>query len=266
MIHIIPVAGLCNRMRALDSAVALARDLSLPITVYWQTNKDLNCPFDLLWEPIHGVEITMSDKIPKALRTIISFKKLRVLLNLLPVPAVAFSSREGQELKDFLSQNTRRIRYLYVKSYSRFYDNADPYNNFVPIQDIEELIRERVASFDQNVVGVHIRRTDHVRAIAQSPDALFIERMRHEIQVNPLTRFYLATDALEVKETFTGMFGDRILTTPYESSRTSVEGIQEALVELYALAATSKIFGSYGSSYSTTAGELGGIEVEHLTV
>lgn len=50
-IHIIPMAGLCNRMRAMASGVFVAKQLGRPAVVYW--NKTVGCyaRFDELFEP-----------------------------------------------------------------------------------------------------------------------------------------------------------------------------------------------------------------------
>jgi len=53
-------------------------------------------------------------------------------------------------------------------------------------------------------------------------------------------------------------FGDRIIVLPdVDTSRNSVRGMQDALVELYVLSRTNKIFGSHQSSYSETAAQIG---------
>ncbi len=103
-----------------------------------------------------------------------------------------------------------------------------------------------------------------MKAIERSTDALFIQQMQHEIDLDPYVRFYLATDSMDVKENFLRQFGGRIITAPGMVSRTSIEGIQDALVELYALSRTQKILGSYWSSYSTTAAQLGNIPLQRM--
>lgn len=45
-------AGLCNRMRAVMSAINLASEYNTNVQVIWPLNKGLNCRFDEIFEPI----------------------------------------------------------------------------------------------------------------------------------------------------------------------------------------------------------------------
>src|SRR5213080_179791 len=49
-----PIGGLGNRMRAIDSALALARRLDTPLTVFWRRTADLDCAFRDLFEALPG--------------------------------------------------------------------------------------------------------------------------------------------------------------------------------------------------------------------
>jgi hypothetical protein len=81
---------------------------------------------------------------------------------------------------------------------------------------------------------------------------------RREMKIH---RSYLATDPMEMKERYCATFGDRVVTPPYEAWRNTSAGVQEGLVELYALSHTARILGSYGSSYSRAPAELGRIRL-----
>ena len=59
-------------------------------------------------------------------------------------------------------------------------------------------------------------------------------------------------------------FAERIITVDQAADRGNVEGIRGGMVDLYSLAATSKIYGSAGSSFALTAAEIGGIEMHDL--
>ena len=61
----------------------------------------------------------------------------------------------------------------------------------------------------------------------------------------------------EEKKRLTAIFTDRIITSPYKADRDSVQGMKNALVELYILAATRKIMGSAKSSFSLIASKIG---------
>ena len=52
MITLVPVGGLANRMRAIDSAIALAQDTHHELRIIWFKDQGLNCKFCELFQPI----------------------------------------------------------------------------------------------------------------------------------------------------------------------------------------------------------------------
>ena len=264
MIHLKPKGGLCNRMQAVDSGIALAHDLDVRLDIHWVRAGDLLCRFDRLFEPIADPLVRMHEHRLRPLRFLRTHRSVRRVSRFWPFGALVFAKDENRRLEAFDFRTAGR-RSVIIESYSRFRSNARPYACFRPIEELRRRIAERTALFGPHTVGVHVRRTDNAKSIAFSPDTLFLERMRREIAVQPATRFYLATDSLDVKRTFREAFGDRIVATPYGTSRRTEDGVQEAVVELYALARTSKILGSYWSTYSSAAAEIGRIELETVT-
>ena len=75
-------------------------------------------------------------------------------------------------------------------------------------------------------------------------------------------KFYLATDSEEVKEEMRYIFGNRIITSPNKATRGNLEGMEDALVEMYLLATTDRILGSSCSTYSMTAASIGRVPLE----
>lgn len=265
MIRLKPTAGLCNRMRAIDSAVGLARDLNRRLDIYWVCGSDLNCPFHLLFEPIDDPLVHMHERRIRPAMFLHTKYFLKPFVPQFYKTGISFSVYDNDALKEFDFKSIPASKKIYIESFGRFFQGPTKYQIFIPISALRARIDERTMDFDEHTIGVHVRRTDHVKSIAKSPDELFIAQMQHEVQAQPLTRFYLATDSMEVKQKFTDIFGDRIMTTSFEASRNTKEGVQEALVELYALSRTSKILGSYWSSYSHTAADLGKIKIFKVT-
>ena len=109
------------------------------------------------------------------------------------------------------------------------------------------------SSFDENVYGVHIRRTDHIELIQSSPLEAFIEVMQNLVRENPAARFFLATDDVGVKRQLISQFKDRIITQEIELSRNSDSGMTGAVTDIYCLAKTRIIICSSKSSFATTA-------------
>ena len=120
------------------------------------------------------------------------------------------------------------------------------------------------SDFTPQTIGIHLRRTDHIYSIEESPLSLFIKTIEKEIEANDRINFYLATDSQEDKQRLKKQFGSRILTYDCELSRNSLEGMQAGVVELWALSRTAKIIGSHRSTYSQLAAELSGIECQMI--
>lgn len=59
---------------------------------------------------------------------------------------------------------------------------------------------------------------------------------------------YLATDSEEVKREMKERYGDRIFCSGKKADRGSLEGIREGITDMYTLARTQKIYGSFQSS------------------
>jgi len=252
-------------MRAIHSGIALAQDLDTALAIYWPLNRDLYAPFRLLFEPIDSDLATLYDGLRfRPVRFVATHPHLFRFFQLFGKPDNRFSEAENDRLKVLDFGRALSNGPLVIESYAQFYPVKNALSVFTPITALQDRIDRRVEGFDAHTIGVHIRRTDNIKSIQRSPDRLFIERMHQEIAREPGVTFYLATDSMEVKTMLKNEFGDRIITTPLKASRTTVEGVQEAVVELYTLAATSKILGSHWSSYSSSAGQIGKIPVEKV--
>jgi hypothetical protein len=248
-------------MRAIDSGLALCRRVNTGLVVYWTCDAELNAPFGALFEPIPELRL-VEGPLPLHLRN----ARPRNLWQ----PALARRLRglawiDAQDCGELLRtgydfERPLRAGDLYMSSFSRFYPNAERYRCFRPIAPLRERIAEETRGFDAFTVGVHIRRTDHAVATAESPLEAFVAAMEQQRALEARTRFYLASDSDEAKARIRAHFGERVVTGTQTATRGSPEGIQRALVELYALAQSSLILGSQGSSFSHTAAELTGIE------
>ncbi|WP_020598635.1 hypothetical protein [Spirosoma panaciterrae] len=162
-----------------------------------------------------------------------------------------------KENYDFLQ--LKQYSTLYMTSCVHFYDPHASYSAFRPIAPILKNLADENQSFNAHTMGVHIRRTDNQKARIQSPFTLFIDAMKQEIQREPLTNFYVASDNTAVKLCLMNTFGERIKTNCEPVNRTTSQGMQRAVVELFSLSKTQKVFGSYWSSFSQTACEINGI-------
>jgi len=156
-------------------------------------------------------------------------------------------------------------RILMIDTCDAFFYPED-FSEFVPIAQVQHKIECYLRDFSERTVGIHIRRTDHQRSITESPTELFVRVMDEELSRYPDTRFYLATDDSHVKETLMRRYINQLITIPFELDRLTVSGVQNAVVDLFLLSHTVKIYGSSGSSFSETAAHIGRVPLEIPTI
>ena len=101
--------------------------------------------------------------------------------------------------------------------------------------------------FAPNTVGVHIRGTDwgYIPAVEK-----IITRMHAEVELDPNVKFFLASDGDERGQKVVDTFGDRLIMykNTRRARRRTLRGTQDAVVDLFGLASTSRII---GLDYST---------------
>lgn len=149
---------------------------------------------------------------------------------------------------------------IYISSCYRIYPLENAYTAFTPILNIRNKIEAVTASF-QDVIGLHIRRSDHQTSKAISTTERFAEIVETELTNNPKSRFFISTDDKITKKELIDRHGDKVLSNMVSSyDRNNDEAIIDAVVDLFCLSRTKKIYGSHHSTFSQTASDLGGIE------
>lgn len=249
MIIIETNAGLCNRMRSIASAVVLGREYAIPVKIIWPRNKALNCRFDTLFEGIPGV-VSVAGALPVVWRFSGKTAKLRYRNAF-----VGTSCSDSGALIDCI-KTVGNSRDIYINSFYTFYQ-TDAFRMFIPkpayLQAAEALV-----GTGRDMIGIHIRRGDNQRSIAESPTALFIDAVERELARNPSARFFLATDSPADEKALTDRFGSRIVVNrDKDLRRYSSRGIQDALIDLLCLSRCDTIYGSFWSSFSETAAAYG---------
>ncbi|WP_157449786.1 hypothetical protein [Croceitalea dokdonensis] len=151
---------------------------------------------------------------------------------------------------------------IFIESCYRLYDNKIRYVDFEPIDIIVQRVNALINA-KKNVLGIHIRQTDHAMAIEKSPVAKFVEMAKKELDLNPHLELYLSTDNHRVINTFKSVFSNRLIYQTVTSyNRNSPFAIQDAVVDLYALSKTEKIYGSHQSTFNQTAADIGGLPLK----
>lgn len=257
-----PLGGMANRMRSIAAGISLAQHYNARLEIIWFKDTGLNCAFGQLFKPITQTNICL-----KEASTADKWIYDRPRLGNLYIPRLfqqaLFDGRllDAQQQKAFSDQNfdfeqwMQTHRHTYIASCYPFYPtNPTLYERlFIPVETIEEQIQTYTAQFSPHTIGVHIRRTDNVMAIAQSPLELFLQRMKQETDTHSDCKFFVASDSEEDKATLKKQFGDRIITSSQPADRNSLQGMQEAAVDFFSLSRTTAILGSCYSSFSEIA-------------
>lgn len=260
MLTIEPIGGLCNRLRAIDSAVALGLDIGQPVHVVWRIHSRLGASFSDLFqtpEEICSLEEFTSEfvKLNQAgMRRALDVRR----------PRSNCVQKDIKELiaSDFDFRQLRGRKHLYFKTLSRFFHPYGIKQLFRPTPALQQVIDNQCAEF-QNCVGVHIRRTDHGPSIKYSPTSSFVDTMKKQLQETDCETFFVATDDASEDELLKRTFGDRIVTHPKKSrARDHAQAIKDAVIDLYCLSRTDRIIGSAFSSFTRLAAEIEGIPLE----
>ena len=213
----------------------LAEKRQEKLTVIWFVNPELGCPFEKIFEPTD------------AFKVINIYSKWNIKKLWYQITAFLFGI--------FLNNESIRSHKGNGTLEESFASSLGPYVYIAT--EVQEKINSKQKELGGHAVGVHIRRTDNMPAIGKSSTQSFIESMNQEIAHNPDTMFYLATDDFSEEEALRERFPGRIISNQQRDlSRDSVAGIQDAMVDLYCLASTRKIIGSFFSSFTDIAADM----------
>ena len=259
ILTLVPAGGLANRMRAIASAVTLARHHHFTLHIVWHRDSGLNCNFEQLFQSFQASDIEVRNAIfydrffcdrPRKG----NFQLTRYTLPLRfdgilhdSICAEAFS-KQTFDFNQWLPVH----RHPFIATcYELCPVSSQTYRElFIPIDEIDSCVHDYTEQFSTHTVGVHIRRTDNIMSIAGSPLELFIQEMKKETEQNHDTKFFVASDSEEVKQELKKYFGTRIITSSRPADRNSIHGMQDGAVDFFTLSRTSKILGSTYSSFS----------------
>jgi hypothetical protein len=265
-------SGLCNRMRAMASALALSKAAEQPLTVYWFHTAALDCSFSKLFLPLDGAEV-VEVETGRLLRLFSPGAwRLRVAGWRRPYDLFLSGDRlqEMREAGADLVLAVARARRCGIETYGRCYDALPSYQDFKPrpelLREAERVLAGMETSGGSRIVGVHIRRGDNEASVQVSPLDLFLARMHKETEQDPKARFFLATDDPASEQAVMAEFPGRVTVRAKDRSRNRTRGVQDALVDLLVLSKCPLILGSYWSSFSQTAAELGGGTLEIIRI
>lgn len=263
MIILEPRAGLCNRLRAIDSTVNLAKDTNNTVEVRWRMDEECYCKlsdlFDIPESIIHLEESEWSKP-----RQII--EKIKMAIHLLGYG----NYFESKGVRAINTQNTKLWNKLlkapttYIRTCHDYYNNSTPLDLFTPKPHVQAQIDQYT---NKHAIGIHFRGTDNVKALSISPVEAFISLMEEEIKKDSACNFFLATDEPGVEALLRETFPERIHSHKKRSlDRNNPIAIEDAVVDLYALGNCKKIIGSHVSSFSEFAAAIHDIELQKASI
>jgi len=262
-LYLEPQNGLCNRLRAIDSTIALAHDHRARIEVLWNMWDGMNCDLvELICVPTSIENIWYWSSISRRKKLLKRVRELRIRA----AGGQFFGDADMLSARGFEAAGEALARGapVYIKAYSRFYERTKPYDWLKPRDTVRQGVTKIWASVSIGpVIGVHIRRETPKKAQQHSPLKLFLQKMETELQRNPDVKFFLSTDSKMIETEVMTQFKNKVVVaTKSAYTRVSKQDAIEAMIDLLCLAKTSKVIGSYWSSFSRTAAEIGGIELE----
>jgi hypothetical protein len=257
MLTIIPQGGMCNRLRVIDSSIGLSGKLGVPLRIIWQQNAECNCAFRRLFDLTYPATLVeRGSDLPPLQEFWFGHRALARLLkrgDFLEHADLIDDSAQSALAKDLA------VRDATVRTFETFHQHTPPLDWVHPTREIEAKVAETVSLFGPSMIGVHIRRTDNTESIRFGPTEEFVRRMRAALAENPRVKFFVATDSPETEQLLRAEFGEAVITRKKRLGRNDPEAIVDALVDVCCLSRTSRIIGSYWSTFSITAAQLGRI-------
>lgn len=259
-IHLIPYAGLGNRMRVISSVYNFTRNQPYNLVIHWNKEGGLNASFYSLFQPVEGLEIRDSKIADFFLYNYPN--KFNLKFPLLFDKLGSHKSYHSIGLNSINNLNFDKEEII-LSTYSQQGELYPLSELFIPTKDIQNIIDTIKSGFSEYTVGCHIRRTDNIDAIKNSSLELFESKIESLFKRNSNAKIFLCTDDFRVKDYLIRKYSkDRILTYNSTLNRYSYIGIRDAVVELYLLASTDLIWGSFYSSYTEMASSLYGTQLE----
>lgn len=265
-LYLEPCAGLGNRMLALLSGYAFAKKNDYHLTVIWKREAPCNCPIEKLFtlpDDVDVISIYEHNRFKYPARNFCGRCKKKLLLKRCE-KFIECGEADQVFQKNGVDAVVQLLNgEIYLKSCGIFYDWGDlKINELIrPVEKIQTLSEKlRGNILGSHVVGVHIRRTDHVQAIQNSPIELFVKKM--DELLDQCDGFYLATDDVGVKCEMRQRYGSKVVTYDCNLKRDSKQGIIDAFIDLYMLGSCERIIGSSGSTFSKVAAMLNNIPIQ----
>ena len=246
-IDLTPSAGFGNRLRALISGICAAEDCNRILHVLWRQEVG-----------VYRGELT----IVFTEQSFPSFVRIESIAPDSPEDPNQTLCNSPDDWSALLQTINSSILPVSIKSYGQFYQ-SDPVRWTRHLQSLQPnpIFKAFIDNLfsSRPVVGVHIRRTDHIISIQNSPTSAFVAAMRAYPRT---TLFFVASDDDSERKTMQAIFPGRILVAASIIDRFTVNGGVNSFLDFLGLSMCSEILGSASSSFSEMAAAYGGIPLK----
>ena len=253
MIRVRPMHGLCNRLRAIASARALARERGDVLEVHWDVAYDMNARFSDLFEKPEDFRLVEDESGAGFFSPANPDYRGEAVMH-------RDSGAFDAYVREILSSPVSRD--FAFDSFADFY--GGDFGWLCPVQEVADEVASLRGRLPSEFIGLHVRRTDNFKSGVYSPLWLFVRAVRQELRRDPALGIFLATDDARTKRALRRKFGNRLFTRDDVADRAAPNGVRDAAVDLLLLSRATRIYGSYWSSFSETAARMGGSDFVQL--
>lgn len=288
-------SGLMSRCKTMAHAYKLCKMFGCKLTIIWPVDTECGIEFyDVFDEGIFQdidfkvIQIYYSkpEQIPITsiricpyiaylhLRNWISdlvvnmIKLRKVCIDLKPTEEIGWT---GEKFEIFTNNSYKKIfsslenkGNVYVHAYNgcythEYFDTTD-YRKVLFRKEYYDIVERIVGK--RELIGLHIRRTDHEVAISSSPTKAFEKIISTLLSENENTFFFLATDDIKEQEYLLEKYPENIIVQKNKIwGRRSKESMESGIIDFLCLTKCSCIYGSYTSVFSHMAAEIGDLEL-----
>lgn len=258
--------GLGNRLVCLITSLRWAKRLRAKPLLYWLPNEYCFCSFrDLFENDVEEIDENRMNAILSPKNEYKKYYNIFKFTKLIAFPREVSEKdfpRKPYELGPGLTIEHGKIPLRVQKNFLRYFDRL------IPIEYIRQEVDAFSRNFTNKTISLAIRSwaeckdTDHhglrMRGIA---DDFEMCKITDIITDNNGADFFITADSGDIIKELQRKYGDRILYYPKKAKqgdRASVQGIQEALIDMLLLSKNSHIIGTHRSTFAEVAWWMGG--------
>lgn len=225
-----PWEGMCGRLRAAISIAALAQMFRHHFGLLWSKPSE-HCPgrFTDVFEPNTYAILQRPNLLPADM---ISHTFHGRASKWLPIQVRNSFIGRGKQRKVFEHAFRRQARMLTLK----------------PM--LNDTLQAFLETLPKNIIGVHVRRTDFFEQTVDS-DCLLLRALRQVSDLHPDAPFLVCADNYESVQWLRKRFGERVFWRDVPISQPDMRKttLEDAAIDLFALASTKLIVGCHKSSF-----------------